>query len=106
MREGLSADVPEMESVYQRSWRGAYESMLGPTTLEKMAAERAKSFDWMQGVSAPDSQVLVADHDGEIVGIAQAIETSRPTSGPPRDLDALRRPETLGRGCRNRSPDG
>lgn len=82
VREGSSADVPEMEAVYQRSWKGAYESMLDPTTLDTMAAERAASFDWMQGISAPDSHVLVADNDGEIVGVAQAIEDLE----PPRDL--------------------
>lgn len=82
MREGVKEDVPAMERVYQRSWSGAYEPFLDSTSLEELAADRARSFDWQRGILAPDAHVLVADEDGAILGVAQANEVL----DPPRDL--------------------
>lgn len=83
LRLATPADIPEMERVYRRSWRGAYEPFLEAEVLEELATQRARDFDWGRGIGVEEAVVLVGvDENGTVLGVAQANEVL----DLPRDL--------------------
>lgn len=86
IRAAIPDDISAIEAVYYRSWRSAYEPFLDPELLEKLAAQRVRDFDWVQGVKAPDAAVLVGvDGDGSVLGVVQVNEVL----DAPRDVPEI-----------------
>lgn len=83
VRTATPVDVVEIEGVYRRAWRAAYEPFVEAARLDDLAAGRVRGFDWSLGIGAPGSAVLVGlDASGALRGVAQADEAL----GAPRDL--------------------
>jgi GNAT superfamily N-acetyltransferase len=84
VRPATETDVVDIEEAYIVSWLAAYEHLLPPAVLEAEAKKRA-AYDWASAILAATSEVVLACHDEEVVGVAQASEPP----GGARDLPEI-----------------
>jgi GNAT superfamily N-acetyltransferase len=77
VRPATADDAAAITTAYLEAWRAGYAGILDLADLEVQAQQRA-GYDWQGAISSPDRVVLVAEHDGEIAGVAEC-EPDPPT---------------------------
>ena len=81
VRQARPEDADGIARVQNRAWRAAYEHVFGAERLARLSdGQRASAWRARLAGPAERTRVLVADHDGEVVGFAMI--------GPSRDPDA------------------
>jgi L-amino acid N-acyltransferase YncA len=87
VRVAVDADAPAIADVHVQAWREAYAHLLPAAFLAPLDPV-ARTTRWRRVIADPDVTVVVAEHDGGIVGWA--------TAGPGREAEPVRSRELEG----------
>ncbi|HXY16636.1 MAG TPA: GNAT family N-acetyltransferase [Gaiellaceae bacterium] len=69
VRRARPGDAAAIAEVHVRAWQAAYEHVFGAERLAELDVGRRRT-GWERILAAPDEQVLVAEHEGEVVAFA------------------------------------
>lgn len=70
VRRATPDDLSGVLDVFLGCWRESYRGVLADSSITSMTDERAESL-WQRVLAATDGVVLVAERDGQIVGITR-----------------------------------
>jgi GNAT superfamily N-acetyltransferase len=79
VRVATPDDADAIERVRTDTWRDAYRGLMPDDVLDRLGYDGARRHEYMETRMPPQQFVLVAEHDGAVVGFANG--------GPSRALD-------------------
>lgn len=82
LRTATSDDRDGIVDVFLACWRESYAGILPAAAIESMSDDRARAL-WERVLASPHGTVLVAEHDGRVLGVTRFAEETdadgRPT---------------------------
>lgn len=81
VREGTVADAAAIAAVHDRSWQQAYRG-IAPDELLDNLDQVARTERWHGTLERDEGRVLVAELDGEVVGVVHVLASRDAEAGP------------------------
>jgi GNAT superfamily N-acetyltransferase len=90
IRPAVPGDAPAIAGVRVDAWRTTYRGMIPDAYLDGMTVEASTAL-WDRVLNAPANRtaVVVAEHDGQVVGFAAANLLDPPKHGADAELSAV-----------------
>lgn len=80
IRKAETADIPTIAALHIEGWKGAYGGIVDQGYLDSLTLEQ-RIADWTQWMTAGESEVYLAEEDGQAAGFVVIGRTKTPPPG-------------------------